>query len=183
MEGLQLCQIFPSSYTNVCTICLTPNATKVCSKCKTKRYCSKECQSLDWKQHKPLCGSVWAKSQSVMMKRDDEHFYVVCNMNIVGTEEFVTKILSTRNLYDACQNFCITTWESIPLIIVEFWLVRNQCEVQHIQDAAEQCKLFIANISFGIEETKPFPFQGKNVWHIDLLDGSHVQDSLIKLNK
>jgi hypothetical protein len=27
----------------------------VCGKCKVVRYCSKECQEFDWKNHKPLC--------------------------------------------------------------------------------------------------------------------------------
>jgi hypothetical protein len=27
-----------------------------CSKCKAVAYCSRECQVLDWKRHKPACG-------------------------------------------------------------------------------------------------------------------------------
>jgi hypothetical protein len=28
---------------------------KKCSRCKMARYCSTECQGLDWKKHKPFC--------------------------------------------------------------------------------------------------------------------------------
>ena len=30
---------------------------KNCAKCKTVRYCSRECQQTDWKQHKKVCSS------------------------------------------------------------------------------------------------------------------------------
>ena len=29
---------------------------KKCSKCKVVAYCSRECQTMDWKRHKPVCG-------------------------------------------------------------------------------------------------------------------------------
>jgi len=29
----------------------------VCSRCKTVKYCSRDCQKLDWKRHKTLCGT------------------------------------------------------------------------------------------------------------------------------
>lgn len=32
------------------------DACKVCSGCKSIRYCSTECQSKDWKEHKKVCG-------------------------------------------------------------------------------------------------------------------------------
>jgi len=31
------------------------SSLKVCSNCKTVRYCSRECQSSHWKIHKPMC--------------------------------------------------------------------------------------------------------------------------------
>jgi TPR repeat protein len=46
-----------SSVMNMCRCCGLPNALHVCSLCKSARYCSKECQAMDWKiyQHKLIC--------------------------------------------------------------------------------------------------------------------------------
>jgi TPR repeat protein/uncharacterized coiled-coil DUF342 family protein len=42
---------------NMCQCCGEPNAPHVCSKCKQARYCTKECQTMDWQlyQHKLIC--------------------------------------------------------------------------------------------------------------------------------
>ena len=42
---------------NMCRCCGEPNALHVCGKCKRARYCTKECQEMDWKlyEHKLLC--------------------------------------------------------------------------------------------------------------------------------
>ena len=42
---------------NMCRCCSEENASFTCSKCKVARYCSKECQAIDWKQnnHKLIC--------------------------------------------------------------------------------------------------------------------------------
>jgi tetratricopeptide (TPR) repeat protein len=44
---------------NMCRCCGEANAHHVCSKCKQARYCSKECQTMDWKlyKHKLICKS------------------------------------------------------------------------------------------------------------------------------
>lgn len=36
---------------------LNESKFKLCSKCRLVRYCSKECQSNDWQQHKMTCGT------------------------------------------------------------------------------------------------------------------------------
>ena len=42
--------------TYACVFCLKMySKTKVCSKCKVSRYCSKNCQKADWKDHKNYC--------------------------------------------------------------------------------------------------------------------------------
>lgn len=38
----------------VCTFCNLASRFR-CGKCKDSRYCSKECQSKDWKNHKNNC--------------------------------------------------------------------------------------------------------------------------------
>jgi MYND finger len=38
-----------------CAHCLREAAAKKCSRCKTVRYCSKECQTAAWKAHKKEC--------------------------------------------------------------------------------------------------------------------------------
>jgi TPR repeat protein len=42
---------------NMCRCCGEPNAPHVCSKCKQARYCTKECQIMDWQlyKHKLIC--------------------------------------------------------------------------------------------------------------------------------
>ena len=42
---------------NMCQCCYRSNAAHACSRCQQARYCSKECQTLDWKQyeHKLVC--------------------------------------------------------------------------------------------------------------------------------
>ncbi|CAF4113214.1 unnamed protein product [Rotaria sordida] len=42
---------------NMCRCCGEPNAPYACSKCKQARYCSKECQTMDWQlyKHKLIC--------------------------------------------------------------------------------------------------------------------------------
>ena len=38
-----------------CSCCDATGVLFSCSRCKTKRYCSKTCQSADWSKHKASC--------------------------------------------------------------------------------------------------------------------------------
>ncbi len=40
-----------------CTICGSPTKSR-CAQCHSVSYCGKECQSKDWKTHKPTCRSL-----------------------------------------------------------------------------------------------------------------------------
>jgi hypothetical protein len=42
---------------DVCCICLkaTGSSMSKCGRCKTRSYCSKACQALDWPEHKRVC--------------------------------------------------------------------------------------------------------------------------------
>jgi len=40
--------------TRQCRGCLKPSVNR-CAKCKQVHYCSKECQTTDWKEHRPIC--------------------------------------------------------------------------------------------------------------------------------
>lgn len=51
----------------VCASCNAPGARFVCSKCKTTRYCSRECQSTAWREHKTVCV---ARKQAAASKSD-----------------------------------------------------------------------------------------------------------------
>ncbi|KAI9926370.1 hypothetical protein ASPWEDRAFT_176660 [Aspergillus wentii DTO 134E9] len=42
----------------VCGRCKTGGSLKQCAKCKKEVYCSRECQTADWKQHKKICASL-----------------------------------------------------------------------------------------------------------------------------
>ena len=35
--------------------CASEEASSVCSRCQSVRYCSRECQRTEWKAHKPVC--------------------------------------------------------------------------------------------------------------------------------
>jgi tetratricopeptide (TPR) repeat protein len=37
--------------------CASEEASSMCSRCKSVRYCSRECQRTDWKTHKPACAA------------------------------------------------------------------------------------------------------------------------------
>ena len=37
--------------------CTSEEASSVCARCQTVRYCSRECQRADWKAHKPVCAA------------------------------------------------------------------------------------------------------------------------------
>ncbi|KAF8451736.1 hypothetical protein BDZ91DRAFT_750227 [Kalaharituber pfeilii] len=45
-----------NSPTHICVVCGQPSK-HFCSRCKTTRYCGKECQKRDWKDHKRHCVS------------------------------------------------------------------------------------------------------------------------------
>jgi hypothetical protein len=55
----------------LCARCGKPGATGMlrCSKCKSVRYCSRECQRSDWKQHKERCKEV---SKELDARNDQE---------------------------------------------------------------------------------------------------------------
>lgn len=46
----------------------------LCSRCKTTRYCSRDCQVKDWKKHKVFCVSLsaWVNSQNQIKGIDPE---------------------------------------------------------------------------------------------------------------
>lgn len=41
-----------------CEACENTTGLKLCSGCKTVRYCSDACSTADWKKHKKLCGAL-----------------------------------------------------------------------------------------------------------------------------
>jgi hypothetical protein len=47
-----------------CTFCGKPNAKSICAKCHFVNYCSKDCQTKDWKIHKLICDPIPAKTKS-----------------------------------------------------------------------------------------------------------------------
>ena len=42
---------------SACATCLRTSNLLLCSQCRTVRYCSPECQKMDWAAHKPLCSA------------------------------------------------------------------------------------------------------------------------------
>ena len=58
----------------VCTACNKPN-TSFCNRCKSARYCSKECQKADWPVHKLLCATFSAFD--VAARPTGDHFRAI----------------------------------------------------------------------------------------------------------
>ena len=55
-EALQLIDSIMNKLTRECEFCgSSSKRVKVCSKCEKVRYCSRECQVPDYKQHKKEC--------------------------------------------------------------------------------------------------------------------------------
>ena len=46
---------FAAADETICAGCGIPNASSACGKCRTVRYCTKECQLHHWSIHKPIC--------------------------------------------------------------------------------------------------------------------------------
>jgi hypothetical protein len=48
--------IYLPDFKNMCRFCGKVDCVlKKCGECKTEEYCSKECQTADWKRHKKVC--------------------------------------------------------------------------------------------------------------------------------
>jgi hypothetical protein len=58
---LLLCLLFPVSVVSVCGFCGEKRAHLQCSSCKCVKYCSKNCQTEHWPEHKKECGKSKAK--------------------------------------------------------------------------------------------------------------------------
>ena len=52
--------LIPTSKALICEKCQVMPSRLTCSRCKCGHYCSKDCQSLDWIQHKEFC-KLWGK--------------------------------------------------------------------------------------------------------------------------
>ncbi|CAE7286374.1 unnamed protein product [Symbiodinium natans] len=48
----------------VCNACAQP-ATKICSRCRCRHYCSERCQREDWRSHKQYCRKPPSKSEEI----------------------------------------------------------------------------------------------------------------------
>ncbi|KAJ1461382.1 hypothetical protein M885DRAFT_611658 [Pelagophyceae sp. CCMP2097] len=58
-----MCDLPPAAGPKPCCVCAAPGG-KQCAKCKSRHYCSKACQLLDWKRgHKAACAPLVAESQ------------------------------------------------------------------------------------------------------------------------
>jgi hypothetical protein len=64
LEDLSLKPKLPAP---ICAHCISPGATKTCSRCKSVMYCSRTCQKSDWKnRHKSRCTEVMEAPQAVI---------------------------------------------------------------------------------------------------------------------
>ena len=67
----------------VCAYCHGSGKLSKCSGCLSVRYCSRACQSHDWKAHKPIC-----KEHQAARKAEGDMVYVKPVVNPYG-QEFV----------------------------------------------------------------------------------------------
>src|SRR6266536_2388050 len=56
-----------------CYVCQKPTNTR-CSKCHQTYYCSKECQKIDWKEHKKSCGNPLVVETDETIDEYEEYF-------------------------------------------------------------------------------------------------------------
>lgn len=55
----------------ICAKCSKPVKTpKRCGRCKAVVYCSRECQSADWKKHKKSCQEPWTEVKATFLVED-----------------------------------------------------------------------------------------------------------------
>eukprot|EP00729_Bicosta_minor_P018105 gene18105-biopygen21239 len=62
----------PSSTTAACAHCKAEGAANYCGGCSQRSYCSKECQTMDWKKHKKLCKKLQAMHREQPMPQQSE---------------------------------------------------------------------------------------------------------------
>jgi hypothetical protein len=83
---------------NKCSVCNNTSGF-ACSQCKTKKYCSNECQKSDWATHKHVCG---AKMMAIYCCDPDKVDDTIQNHNINNYSSFgkfrKTPIIPKKNL-------------------------------------------------------------------------------------
>jgi splicing suppressor protein 51 len=60
------------------------DSLKACGKCKTARYCSRECQTADWKVHKKVCGK-----EAAFLDSTTEHSSTYSAPRLKGLEKHI----------------------------------------------------------------------------------------------
>eukprot|EP00729_Bicosta_minor_P017662 gene17662-biopygen9417 len=63
----------PSSTTAACAHCKAEGAANYCGGCSQRSYCSKECQTMDWKKHKKLCKKLQAMHRAQPAPQRSHH--------------------------------------------------------------------------------------------------------------
>lgn len=56
---------------DTCASCCQQDQLKLCSRCRVVKYCSKACQTSDWKAHKPICRKGGPPPVDLLARRQD----------------------------------------------------------------------------------------------------------------
>lgn len=70
---------------NTCMFCKATSNLKICTKCKSVLYCSKEHQINDWPKHQILCKVICAFDQEFSLEKHHLGNNKSINLNIIGT--------------------------------------------------------------------------------------------------
>jgi hypothetical protein len=94
-----------------CAACSAPEATKLCGRCRERRYCSAKCQKQDWGTHKQFCNDYKHREDERRLMKvgaktgwpevQQNRFYVVCDTIRNGTADFCSGVEFTY--YPPCK--------------------------------------------------------------------------------
>jgi hypothetical protein len=141
-----------------CFICKTFSKPLTCSKCKTIWYCSKQCQKIDWKEHKKWCGRIEEK---------------IC-ISLWGAMDAISMggacMASSLILSDALEDEGIPNKIVTGYAVLEFDEGNLPCLIRHvwvevggvILETSFQCRQMLRLIrSYVVEPLAPAPLGGR----------------------
>lgn len=102
----------PSPNGNLCPVCNESEATLTCSRCKKRRYCSRECQRKEWKRHKMYCRAPAAADEKVTGLKEMWDQMWTPDWPAPATWDQVLQIAKDPNSGDSVEEAMMTVMQS-----------------------------------------------------------------------